>query len=82
MENKNDTPVVKVGDKELEYSELSDNSKYYHNQLLDLIEKRSKLQFQLDQINMSVKGFETLFIESTKETVEEKTEEVKNELAN
>jgi|TARA_R100000353_G_scaffold1718_2_gene2594 hypothetical protein len=82
MENKNDTPVVKVGDKELEYSELSDNSKYYHNQLLDLIEKRSKLQFQLDQINMSVKGFETLFIESTKETVEEKTEEVENELAN
>ena len=82
MENKNDTPVVKVGDKELEYSELSDNSKYYHNQLLDLIEKRGKLQFQLDQINMSVKGFETLFIESTKETVEEKTEEVENELAN
>tara|TARA_R100001086_G_scaffold142967_1_gene75168 strand:+ start:1761 stop:2009 length:249 start_codon:yes stop_codon:yes gene_type:complete len=82
MENKNDTPVVKVGDKELEYSELSDNSKYYHNQLLDLIEKRSKLQFQLDQINMSVKGFETLFIESTKETIEEKTEEVENELAN
>ena len=50
MTTKNDTPKITIGEKELDYTELSDTSKYYHSQLLDLIDKRNKLQFQLDQL--------------------------------
>ena len=83
MTTKNDTPKITIGEKELDYTELSDTSKYYHSQLLDLIDKRNKLQFQIDQINMSINGFDKLFVDSTSETVEEKiNEDEKDELYN
>ena len=63
--------VVFLDDKEIKVSDLTDEQKYYHSQVIDLRNQKARLAFQLDQVNASLKVFEDVFVKSTKEKAEE-----------
>ncbi len=65
--------VVLIDDKELKVSELSDQQRYLHSQILDLRNKEASLKFQLDQVAASMSVFQNAFIEASKEVAEEET---------
>jgi len=67
--------VVFIDDEEKKVSELSDEQKYLHSQLLDLRNKEASLKFQLDQVSASMSVFQRAFVEASKEVTEEVTEE-------
>ena len=63
--------VVFIDDKEIKVSELSDQQKYLHSQLLDLRNKEASLKFQLDQVAASMSVFQNAFLEASKEVADE-----------
>jgi len=63
--------VVFIDDKEVKVSELSDQQKYLHSQLLDLRNKEASLKFQLDQVAASMSVFQNAFVEASKEVADE-----------
>ena len=63
--------VVFINDEEKKVSELSDEQRYLHSQLLDLRNKEASLKFQLDQVAASKSVFQNAFIEASKEFAEE-----------
>ncbi len=67
--------VVFIDDEEIKVSELSDQQKYLHSQLLDLRNKEASLKFQLDQVAASMSVFQNAFVEASKEVAEEVLEE-------
>jgi cell division septum initiation protein DivIVA len=64
-----------IGDNEILESEMTDEQKYLANQITDLRNKKSKIQFDLDQIQAALTVFENTFIASTKEKADEVLEE-------
>ena len=54
---------------------MSEEQKYLANQITDLRNKKSKIQFDLDQIQAALTVFENTFIASTKEKADEVLEE-------
>ena len=71
--------VVFIDDEEKKVSELSDEQRYLHSQILDLRNKEASLKFQLDQVSASMSVFKNAFIESSKEVAEEVLEEEEEE---
>ena len=67
--------VVFIDDEEIKVSELSNQQKYLHSQLLDLRNKEASLKFQLDQVAASMSVFQNAFVEASKEVAEEVLEE-------
>ena len=67
--------VVFIDDEEKKVSELSDEQRYLHSQILDLRNKEASLKFQLDQVSASMSVFKNAFIEASKEVAEEVSEE-------
>jgi hypothetical protein len=65
--------VVFIDDQEIKVSELSDQQKYLHSQLLDLRNKEASLKFQLDQVAASMSVFQN---ESTKKELTTATKAV------
>ena len=63
--------VVFIDDEEKKVSELSDEQRYLHSQILDLRNKEASLKFQLDQVAASMSVFQNAFIEASKEVAEE-----------
>ena len=63
--------VIFIDDKEVKVSELSDQQKYLHSQLLDLRNKETSLKFQLDQVAASMSVFQNAFVEASKEVADE-----------
>jgi|TARA_B100001063_G_C16588930_1_gene464594 cell division septum initiation protein DivIVA len=64
-----------IGDNEILETEMSEEQKYLANQITDLRNKKSKIQFDLDQIQAALTVFENTFIASTKEKADEVLEE-------
>ena len=64
-------PVVMLNDKEIKVSDLTNEQKYFHSQILDLTNKQKRIQFELDQVNASLSVFQNAFIESAKEKADE-----------
>ena len=62
---------ILVGDKEILESEFTPEQKYLANQITDLNNKKTKLQFDLDQIQAALNAFQNTFIQTTKEVVDE-----------
>ena len=60
-----------IGDNEILESEMTEEQKYLANQITDLRNKKSKIQFDLDQIQAALTVFENTFIASTKEKADE-----------
>ena len=69
--------VVFINDEEKKVSELSDEQRYLHSQLLDLKKKEASLKFQLDQVAASMSVFQNAFMEASKEVAEEVLEKEK-----
>ena len=67
--------VVFIDDREIKVSELSEQQRYLHSQLLDLKSKEAKLKFQLDQVAASMSVFQSAFVEASKEVAEEVLDE-------
>ena len=71
--------VIFIDDEEVKVSELSDEQRYLHSQLLDLRNKEASLKFQLDQVSASMSVFQSAFIEASKKVAEEALEEESEE---
>ena len=67
--------VIFIDNEEVKVSDLSDEQRYLHSQLLDLRNKEASLKFQLDQVAASMSVFQRAFIEASKEVSEEDSEE-------
>tara|TARA_R100001443_G_scaffold41210_1_gene54636 strand:- start:75 stop:320 length:246 start_codon:yes stop_codon:yes gene_type:complete len=63
--------VVFIDDKEIKVSDLTDEQRYFHSQLLDLRNKEASLKFQLDQVAASISVFQNAFLEASKEVADE-----------
>ena len=63
--------VIFIDNEEVKLSDLSDEQRYLHSQLLDLRNKEASLKFQLDQVSASISVFQRAFIEASKEVAEE-----------
>ena len=71
--------VIFIDDKEIKVSELSNQQKYLHSQLLDLRNKEASLKFQLDQVAASMSVFQNAFVEASKEVADEVLKEEEGE---
>jgi hypothetical protein len=65
--------IISIDDKEVNYDELNEQQRYWHQQMLDLRNKQTRIQFELDQVNASFSVFQNLFVGSLQE--EEKQED-------
>ena len=65
--------IISIDDKEIKYDELNEQQRYWHQQMLDLRNKQTRIQFELDQVNASFSVFQNLFVGSLQE--EEKQED-------
>lgn len=63
--------VVFIDDKEIKVSDLTDEQRYFHSQLLDLRNKEASLKFQLDQVAASISVFQNAFLEASKKVADE-----------
>ena len=68
---KSEEKVIFINDVELKESDMTDKQKYFTQQVQDLTNKQTRLQFELDQINASLSVFKQALIDSTKEVAEE-----------
>ena len=66
--------IISIDDKEIKYDELNEQQRYWHQQMLDLRNKQTRIQFELDQVNASFSVFQNLFVGSLQEE-EEKQED-------
>jgi hypothetical protein len=67
--------TVTIDGNELKESELTDKQKYLTSQCRDLLGKKSRIEFELDQVQASLNVFQQALVETTKETAEEILEE-------
>jgi hypothetical protein len=66
--------IISIDDNEINYDELNEQQRYWHQQMLDLRNKQSRIQFELDQINASFSVFQNLFVGSLQEEEEQQEE--------
>jgi hypothetical protein len=69
MENKKENSVFIDGE-EIKESEMTDQQKYFVNQVQDLKNKKTRVEFQLDQIAASLDVFQKALIQSTREVAD------------
>ena len=62
--------VLSLDGKSYKEEELTDEQKYYKNQLNDLQSKILRVKFELDQLTASQNYFRNLLIDSLKKTME------------
>ena len=67
--------IISIDDNEVNYDELNEQQRYWHQQMLDLRNKQTRIQFELDQVNASFSVFQNLFLGSLQEEEEEKQED-------
>ena len=74
--------VVFLDDKELKVKDFNDQQKYFYLQIVDLKNKQTRIQFELDQVNASLSVFQNAFTESFKEEEpkESETKELNQEV--
>ena len=66
--------IISIDDKEVNYDELNEQQRYWHQQMLDLRNKQTRIQFELDQVNASFSVFQNLFVGSLQEEEEQEEE--------
>ena len=77
MAKANENSVI-IDNKEYKESELSDKQKYFATQVQDLRSKKSRIQFELDQIMASLDVFNKALLDSFKEQSEEVLDKSEN----
>ena len=68
---KQEENTVTIDGNELKESELTDKQKYLTSQCRDLLGKKSRIEFELDQVQASLNVFQQALVETTKEVAEE-----------
>ena len=63
--------IISIDDNEINYDELNEQQRYWHQQMLDLRNKQTRIQFELDQVNASFSMFQNLFVGSLQEEEEQ-----------
>ena len=63
--------TVSIDGTEIKESEMTDQQKYFARQINDLRNKKSRLEFEIDQVVASLNTFQAALINSTKQTAEE-----------
>ena len=63
--------TVTIDGVEIKESELTDQQKYLTSQCKDLLGKKSRIEFELDQVQASLNVFQKALVDSTKEVAEE-----------
>ena len=63
--------IISIDDKEIKYDELNEQQRFWHQQMLDLRNKQTRIQFELDQVNASFSVFQNLFVGSLQEEEEQ-----------
>ena len=72
---KKEENTITINGNEIKESELTDQQKYLTSQCKDLLNKKSRIEFELDQVQASLNVFQQALIDTTKETAEEILEE-------
>jgi len=67
--------VVFLNDEKIRVEDLSEEQQYFHSQILDLRNKRSRVAFELDQVSAALKVFENSFLSASKKKAEEVLED-------
>ena len=76
MEDQKENAVFIDGE-EIKESEMTDQQKYFVRQVQDLKNKKSRVEFELDQIAASLDVFQKALIRSTKEVADKVLEKDK-----
>jgi len=63
--------TITIDGVEIKESELTDQQKYLTSQCRDLLGKKSRIEFELDQVQASLNVFQQALVQTTKETAEE-----------
>ncbi len=63
--------TITIDGNELKESDLTDKQKYLTSQCRDLLGKKSRIEFELDQVQASLNVFQKALVDSTKEVAEE-----------
>jgi gamma-glutamylcysteine synthetase len=76
MENQEESAVFIDGE-EIKESDMTDQQKYFARQVHDLRNKKSRVEFELDQIAASLDVFQKALVRSTKEVADKVLEKDK-----
>ena len=76
MENQEESAVFIDGE-EIKESDMTDQQKYFARQVQDLINKKSRVEFELDQIAASLDVFQKALVQSTKKVADKVLEKDK-----
>ena len=68
---KQEENTITIDGNELKESDLTDKQKYLTSQCRDLLGKKSRIEFELDQVQASLNVFQKALVDSTKEVAEE-----------
>jgi len=68
---KQEENTIIIDGNELKESDLTDQQKYLTNQCRDLLNKKSRIEFELDQVQASLNVFQKALVDSTKEVANE-----------
>jgi len=68
---KQEENTITIDGNELKESELTDQQKYLTSQCRDLLNKKSRIEFELDQVQASLNVFQKALVDSTKEVAKE-----------
>ena len=68
---KQEENTITIDGNELKESELTDKQKYLTSQCRDLLGKKSRIEFELDQVQASLNVFQKALVDSTKEVAKE-----------
>tara|TARA_R110000765_G_C18456246_1_gene549115 strand:- start:219 stop:497 length:279 start_codon:yes stop_codon:yes gene_type:complete len=63
--------LVSINGTEIKESDMTDEQKYFARQIADLRAKKSRSEFELDQIVASLNAFQVALVETTKEAAKE-----------
>ena len=67
--------TINIDGKKFKESEMNPKQKYLISQCKDLLNKKSRIEFELDQVQASLNVFQQALVETTKETADEILEE-------
>ena len=73
----NNENAVFIDGEEIKESEMTDQQKYFARQVQDLINKKSRVEFELDQIAASLDVFQKALVQSTKKVADKVLEKDK-----
>jgi len=76
MENKEENGVF-IDGTELKESDMTDRQKYMSRQVQDLMNKKARIEFELDQIVASLDVFQRALIQTTKEVADKVLDKTK-----